>query len=139
MAVPGDLLSHRLLNALRSEVGWGVVPWRYLAVNGLVALLPSFAMYRTRAFLYRLAGFDVGRGAVLHGRLTLIGCGGMHRRLHIGRGCRINTPCVIGLMDEVVLESQVVLGYGVTITTAVHEMDCPDCRARPGYGRPGCI
>jgi maltose O-acetyltransferase len=135
-AAPWVALPARLLGALRSELGVGSVPWRYLAVNSLVALLPSFALYRTRAFLYRLAGFDVGKGAVLHGRLTLIGCGNIYRNLHIGAGCRINTPCLIGLMDEVTLGSQVVIGYGVTITTAAHEMDCPDCRAGQVYGKP---
>jgi acetyltransferase-like isoleucine patch superfamily enzyme len=131
--------SSRVSDALSSELGIGTVPWRYLAASALVSLLPSFAMYRTRAFLYRLAGFDVRKGAVLHGRLTLIGCGNIYANLHIGEGCRINSPCIIGLMDEVILESQVVIGYGVTITTAAHEMGCPECRAGAVYGKPVCI
>jgi acetyltransferase-like isoleucine patch superfamily enzyme len=99
-------------------------------------MLPPFAMYRTRALLYRLAGFNLGRGAVLHGKLTLIGRGNIYKRLYIGEGTRINTPCIIGLMGNVTLENYVVIGYGVTITTAVHETSCPDCRAGQVYGKP---
>jgi maltose O-acetyltransferase len=121
---------------MRSELGIGAVPWRYLAANFLVSLLPTCAMYRTRLLLYRLAGFEIGKCAVIHGRLTMIGHGNIYRRLHVGEGCRINSPCFIGLMGEVTLEERAVIGYGVTITTAVHDTSDPDCRAGQVYGKP---
>ncbi|MGV3722007.1 MAG: acyltransferase [Actinomycetota bacterium] len=93
-------------------------------------------MYRTRAALYRLAGFRVAKGAVIHGKLTLMGHGAIYAQLHIGEGTRINSPCTIGLMSQVVLEDRAVIGHGATIITALHESNCPDCRAGQVYGKP---
>lgn len=106
-----------------------LIHWRLIFINGLVSLLPYHGGRRIRPMLYRLAGFDIGAGTLIHGKLSMWGYGNIYSHLRVGKRCRLNSPCRLELDGPVTLEDGVVLGYGVSIITASHEMNDPECRA----------
>ena len=113
---PGTV--RRVLQVLAGELA--PLNPRFLLLSALVGLLPRRSFGRSRAFLYRLFGVAVGRGAVILGKLDLSGDPPAHRRLQIGARCMINSPCYIELAAEVRIEDDVNLGHHVVLTTSGH-------------------
>ncbi len=125
---PKDLPAwQRALTALRNEVV-GVHP-RLHVYNLASALLPPRAPGELRARLLRLAGFEIGEGTLITGRLKITGARGLGGRLSIGRDCRLDADCVLELSDKLTIADGVTLEPGVMILTSTHELDFPSHRA----------
>ncbi len=112
---------------LRSEFG-GWHPRLHL-FQGLAALLPSESFIRLRPRLFRLAGIRIGRGTCMSGRVRLVGCGDIARRLVVGSDCYLNENITFSLGAMVILEDNVSVGMECLIVTSSHEMGTADFRA----------
>lgn len=125
---PKDLPAwQRALIALRNEVV-GIHP-RLHAYNLASALLPPRASGELRTHMLRLAGFEIGEGTLITGRVKITGARGLGVRLSIGRDCRIDGDCVLELSDKLAIADGVTLEPGVMILTSTHELDFPSHRA----------
>jgi maltose O-acetyltransferase len=95
---------------------------RYLMLQLLVTLLPHNALCRVRTLLYRLAGFKIGKGALILGKLTLTSDGPMAKMLSIDAGSRINAPFYAELNAPIVIGKRVSIGHNVVFITTDHDM-----------------
>ncbi len=95
---------------------------RYLVLQMLIALLPHNALCRVRSLLYRGAGFKIGRGALILGKLTLTAEGPMAAMLTIGWGSRVNSPFYAELNAPIVIGNRVSIGHNVVFITTDHEI-----------------
>lgn len=110
-----------------SEIARGIRP-AYGLARGLSAALPLFTGTTLRAHLYRLAGFQVGRGCAMFGPLEIIsGAAGIEQRLILGKNVIISTHVIINVDDVVRIEDNVGIGPCVTIYTGNHPIG-PDSR-----------
>ncbi|HEY4215080.1 MAG TPA: acyltransferase [Steroidobacteraceae bacterium] len=94
---------------------------RYLIFQLLIALLPHNSLSRVRTLLYRGVGFEIGRGALVLGKLSLTSDGPMARMLSIGDGSRINAPFYAELNAPIVIGKRVAIGHNVVFITTDHE------------------
>jgi maltose O-acetyltransferase len=117
----------RALIALHTELV-GIHPRLHL-YNVAAGLLPERTNGEARARLLRLAGFEVGEGAQIHGSLKVTGPGRLQQRLRIGRGASIDAECVLDLSENVHIGERVTIEPGVMILTSTHELDFPQHRA----------
>jgi maltose O-acetyltransferase len=95
---------------------------RYLMLQLLVTLLPHNALCRVRTLLYRLAGFKIGKGALILGKLTLTSDGPMAKMLSIDTSSRINAPFYAELNAPIVIGKRVSIGHNVVFVTTDHDM-----------------
>jgi maltose O-acetyltransferase len=103
---------------------------RYLFVQFLVSLLPHNSLSRVRTLLYRLAGFQIGRGTVIMGKLTLTSGGPFAGMLTVGTGCHLNAPFYAELNAPIVIGDNVSIGHNVVFITTNH--DTSDATYRAG-------
>jgi maltose O-acetyltransferase len=124
----------KLLAVARDELG--AIHARYLMVQFLVSFLPQNSFCRVRTLLYRLAGFRIGKGSVIFGKLTLNSHGPITHMLSIGSGSRVNTPFYAELNAPIVIGSHVAIGHNVVFITTDHDTGNPKDRAgKPKFDR----
>ena len=109
---------------------------RLILADLLVCLLPRLCFCRVRTAIYRLAGLEIGPRTAVLGRLTITGPGPVHKRLHIGADCIINSPMFFDLSAEIRIGDRVSVGHHSVFVTAHHDIGAPSFRAGSGYGRP---
>jgi len=108
----------------------GIHP-RYLLVQLLVSMLPHNSLCRVRTVLYRLAGFKIGKGALILGKLTLTSTNGpIAKMFSVGHGSRINSPFYAELNAPLVIGNKVAIGHNVVFITTDH--DTSDVSHRAG-------
>jgi maltose O-acetyltransferase len=117
-----------LMRVLREEL-CPIHP-RYLLMQFFVSLLPHNSLNRARTILYRLAGFSIGKGALVLGRLTLTGDNSITGRLTIGEYSRINSPFYAELNADISIGRNVGIGHHVIFITTDH--DTTDSNNRSG-------
>jgi maltose O-acetyltransferase len=110
--------------------------WRLMLAQLLMAPLPPYAGSRLRARLLTLAGFDIGKGTVVWGRIMLTGSGNLYQRLHIGEACWLNEGCHLDLSAPIHIGNRVALGHQVLLMTSTHEIGSPVRRAGEFVTRP---
>jgi maltose O-acetyltransferase len=101
-----------------------------------VIALPRLCFCRLRTAIYRLAGVKIGPRTLVLGRLTITGPGRVHKRLHIGAECIINSPLFLDLSAEIRIGDRVSIGHHSVLVTAHHEVGPPHYRAGVNIGRP---
>lgn len=94
---------------------------RYLLLQLLVALLPHNSLCRVRTLLYRCVGFEIGKGALILGKLTLTSEGPLAPMLSIGDGSRVNAPFYAELNAPIVIGKRVSIGHNVVFVTTDHD------------------
>ncbi len=94
---------------------------RYLFVQFFVSFLPHNSLSRVRTALYRAAGFKIGKGAIVLGKLTLTADRPIANMLTIGRGSRINSPLYAELNAPITIGSNVGIGHHVVLITTDHQ------------------
>jgi len=110
---------------------------RYLFFQFFVGLLPHNSLSRVRSVLYRLAGLNIGSGALILGKLTLTGDKPFAGMLTIGPLSRINSPFYIELNASVSIGRNVGIGHHVVFITTEH--DTSDSENRSGYVKHSAI
>lgn len=111
---------------------------RLLLVDVAGAALPSGALGRVRANLYRLAGFAGVHGRTcIHGPIDVRGSGDIFARLQVGEGSTLNFPIVLDLNADLHIGREVSVGNHVLLMTSGH--DCSDPKRRSGDMRPAPI
>ena len=98
---------------------------RYLLMQCFVSLLPHNSLSRVRSILYRMAGFKIGRGSLILGKLTLNADRSLTNKLTIGKGSRINSPLYADLNAPVEIGSRVAIGHHVVLITTDHDTSNP--------------
>ncbi len=109
---------------------------RLILADLLVAVLPRLCFCRLRTAIYRLAGVEIGPRTSVLGRLTLAGTGAVHRRLHIGSDCIINSPLFLDLSAEIRIGDCVSIGHHSVFVTTHHEIGPPGYRSGTTIRRP---
>ena len=84
---------------------------------------------RIRRFIYRAAGFDIGRSTTIWGPVTLRPLGSA-RNVTIGSGVFINTELRLGANGQINIGDRVAIGPRVSMETSSHGL-----YYRPGVGR----
>lgn len=96
---------------------------KYRLANLLCGILPDDASGPVRTRLYRLAGFDVARGAFIMSNLRLVsGVEGFYGKLHIGPGVVTGSRITLNLDAHVAIGKNVSLGPDVIIYTGSHPL-----------------
>ncbi len=126
-----------LVRVLREESGVDIVGPRLLLADFLASLVPPRTARRLLALIYRkVGGLSLGPRTLVYGRLTLTGDKNLQKYLAVGADCRLNWPLRLDINAPVTLEDDVVLGFGVTLTTSAHTISCPTRRAGALVARP---
>lgn len=125
----------RARRVVREEVGQ--INLRLLIANFLISLLPELSLCRLRTTIYRLAGFQIGRGTVILGKIRFSGIGKIQRRLYIGEYCRINSDVFIDLTGTVHIGNNIAIGHHLVLVTTNHFVGPSSYRCGPG--RPGRV
>jgi maltose O-acetyltransferase len=94
---------------------------RYLFFQLFVSCLPHNSFSRVRTVLYRLAGFQIGKGTVILGRLSLTSDGPMASMLSIGASSRVNAPFYAELNAPIIIGNNVSIGHNVVFVTTDHD------------------
>jgi carbonic anhydrase/acetyltransferase-like protein (isoleucine patch superfamily) len=110
---------------------------RFILIQLLVTILPHNAFCRVRTVLYRLAGFKIGKGALILGKLTLTSDGPMAKMFSVGEYCRINSPFYAELNAPIVIGNRVAIGHNTVFVTTDH--DTSDAADRAGPAKVGGI
>jgi maltose O-acetyltransferase len=97
-------------------------------LNFLLSFLPYLCLSRLRTRLYRLFGVEIGRGALVTGKMELVGPGHIWKRLHVGCHTLITTPFFADLSDQITLGKNVAVGHHAVLVTANHEIGPPGRR-----------
>jgi maltose O-acetyltransferase len=113
----------KLLQVMANEVH--AIHPRYLLVQLLVSLLPHNTLCRVRTLFYRCAGFEIGRSALIMGKLTLTCDGTMAPMLSIGALSRVNAPFFAELNAPIVIGERVSIGHHVVFVTSDHDTSDP--------------
>lgn len=124
----------KLAQLYREEFdGWH---WRWLLAQCLLAPLPLHVGNRVRAYVMRLAGFDIGHGTVIWETPRITGTGDLYSRLHIGKFCWINVGTFFNLGSTITLGDRVGVGHEVMFLTETHDIGTPDRRTGPVVPMP---
>jgi maltose O-acetyltransferase len=108
-----------------------------LLADFLASLIPPRTARRMLAALYRhVGGLHLGPRTLVYGRLTITGDKHLQRFLSVGADCRLNWPLRLDINAPLILEDDVVLGFGATLTTSAHEISCPTRRAGALVAKP---
>lgn len=100
----------------------GGIHIRLMLAQLIMAPIPPYAGSRLRARLLALAGFDIGKGTVFWGRLTITGSGNLYQRLHIGDSTWVNDGCHLDLEAPIYIGDRVSIGHQVLLMTSTHEI-----------------
>src|ERR1044071_6025300 len=114
---------------------FGAWPIRVTLFTVVAKILPRNVGGRLRAALMRLAGFDVGPGAMFAGVPRIMGPRSQ-RFLHIGKRSWFNTGCTLDVHADVFIGENVRVGHEVMILTHTHEIGPPVHRAGPLVASP---
>ncbi len=98
--------------------------------------LPVFVGNRVRAFLLRLAGFNLGHGTVIWGMPTFVGGRGLAQRLKIGESVKIGVGCYMDLGAEIHIGDRTTFGPEVMLITSDHQIGPSSNRVGPIAPRP---
>lgn len=104
---------------------------RLLLAQWLLAPVPPLAGARLRPVVYRNIGFEIGRGTVILGNLTINSVFSPYRRLTIGKNCVINWPVYLNLTAPITIGNDVGIGHHVVIITTRHIIGPPHRRLGP--------
>lgn len=132
--VPSEAFHARIIRAARGETEQ--FHFRLVAAQLLLGPLPFAVGSRVRALGLRLAGFQIGKGVIIHDLPRIVGTGNLYRRLRIGDGCYFNTGCLLELEDEIVIGDRVRVAQEVMIVTSTHEIGPGWCRAADHFTKP---
>jgi maltose O-acetyltransferase len=114
--------------------------FRYHLANLFCALLPNVASGAIRSRVYRLAGFDVDKGAFLMGNLRLGSAApGFYGKLKIGPGGTIADNVTINLDAQVTIGKNVAIAPQVLIYTGSHKIGPGSMRIGAFEGLPVTI
>ena len=91
--------------------------------------LPIHVGSRLRAYLYRLAGFSIGRGTMFWGTPKITGDGNLYERLVVGDFCWMNDGCFLDLGAPITIGNRVSFGHQVFLMTNSHEIGSIERRA----------
>jgi maltose O-acetyltransferase len=122
---------------LREEVG-SLHP-RFILINLITSLIPHYVGTRLRRRILKLAGINIGRGAIIMGTPRMHGFGDIRRRLHIGDHVVINVDCFFDLSAPIKIGNHVALGHEVMIMTSSHQIGNDWHRAGLLYTAPVTI
>jgi maltose O-acetyltransferase len=131
---PSRSVTRKIRQLLREE--FAGIHLRLIIARTLLALLPIHVGGRVRPMVFRLVGFQIGRGTVMAGTPTIIFDGDMYRKLAIGTGCWINIGCLFDLGAAITIGSNVSLGHGVLLVTNSHEIGPSRRRASALSAKP---
>lgn len=120
--------TQRLKHLIREET-YGL-HGRLLLVRLLLWPLPYFVGSRLRAWLFRLAGFNIGRGVLMFGTPTITGTRDLHRKLVIGKASMLSIGCFLDLSEGITIGDRVSFGPEVMVITGAHQYK--DGRRRAG-------
>jgi maltose O-acetyltransferase len=95
---------------------------RLLAFSACSRVLPEFSLATFRSVLFRLAGSDLRKGAVLLGRVRVVGPPRALTKLKIGARCVIGPDVTFGLDAPITLGKEVSISPGVTLFTGSHDL-----------------
>src|SRR5260370_8966996 len=95
----------------------------------LLAPLPIHVGGRLRGIILRLAGFQIGRGAIFAGTPIIALADNHYKNLLIGEGCWFNIACLFDLGAQIRIGNKVSMGHGVLILTRSHEVGTSEQRA----------
>lgn len=112
---------------------------RILLLQMAAAFLPPSVGGRTRAFLMRLAGLQVGTQATILDIPQIIGNGDLRPRLIIENYSMINIGCHFDLNDRITIAPRVSIGHEVMILTTTHDVGGPAHRAGRATTKPVMI
>lgn len=93
--------------------------------------LPPHVGTRLRAYLLRMAGFQIGRGTVMWGTPMITGSGDLYSRLRIGCDCWFNVGCFFNLGATITIGDRVSFGHQVMVMTDSHVIGDRKRRAGP--------
>lgn len=102
---------------------------RRLILTILTFFLPKYVANRWRATVFRLVGFDIGKGTLIGGMPVVTGSGALQKRLVIGEQNWINFGCVFDIEGQITIGDRVDMGQEVLILTTTHEIDTRHRRA----------
>jgi maltose O-acetyltransferase len=113
---------------------------RLVLARLLLALLPIHVGGRTRVWVLRLIGFQIGRGTIMAGVPTITGDGAtLYQNLTIGTGCWINIGCVLDLGAAISIGDNVSMGHEVLVLTSSHCIGPSAQRALTMFAEPVTI
>ena len=117
----------KLLSVAAAEVQ--AIHPRYLFCQFFISCLPHNSFCRVRTVLYRLAGFQIGKGTLILGKLSLTSDGPIASMFSIGAGSRVNAPFYAELNAPIIIGSNVSIGHNVVFITTDHDTSNPIDRA----------
>ena len=112
------------------------IHFRLMLAQLFMAPFPPYAGSRLRARLLALAGFDIGKGTLIWGRMLITGSDNLYQRLHIGESCWFNDGCHLDLTSPIHIGNKVAMGHQVLLMTSSHEIGSIDRRAGALMTRP---
>lgn len=122
----------RLAEVVRDETGqWSP---RLALAQTAVAPLPPFVGNRLRVRALRAAGFSIGRGTVILGRIRFTGAANPAPHVVIGASSVVNLGCLFDAAADITIGDHVGIGQQVMLLTNGHEIGPP--RRRLGPLRP---
>ena len=102
---------------------------RYRLCDWAISCLPHLCFNRTRALLYRLAGFSIGKNVCFMGRVHISGGGKIQARFRLGDDVLMNSPILFDVNAPITIGNSVSIGHDVKFITTSHEVGTPDKRA----------
>lgn len=109
---------------------------RLVLVMCLASLLPPSTGGRLRAFLLRLAGFQIGSGVSFSSNPRLFGEGPINQRLSIGANCWLNVDCAFELGANITIGERVSIGPQTMMLTTSHDIGPAEHRCGPKVCQP---
>jgi len=135
LAAPARSGLRRIVHVLGEEVA--NLNLRLLIAQLAVAFLPGLCFSRVRTLIYRhVAGFEIGKGSMIFGRLDFSETRYAQQRLHIGRLVNINKHFFVDLTSDITIGDNVSIGHHVVFITANHEIGPPSARCGENQPRP---
>jgi acetyltransferase-like isoleucine patch superfamily enzyme len=96
---------------------------KYYLVNLVCGFLPKFSSGAIRTYLYRLAGFKLGKGCFIMGNIELLsGKPDLESYLVVGENVLISTNVTLNLDEKITIGKNVTLSPFVKIYTSTHKI-----------------
>jgi maltose O-acetyltransferase len=96
---------------------------KYHLVNFVCGFLPKFSSGAIRTYLYRLAGFKLGKGCFIMGNIELLsGKPDLESYLIVGENVLISTNVTLNLDEKITIGNNVTLSPFVKIYTSTHKI-----------------
>ena len=100
-------------NLLKEDTG-GIHP-RLIALNFLTGLLPRHRASYSRAKLFSLTGFRIGKGTRIAETPKINGDEDLYDNLVMGQDCQVGPECVFDLAEKISIGDRVTIGPGVML------------------------